>query len=102
MNRRNFVGGAGAAILAGGLRTPAQKGESPAYSANTVKRDRPNVLLLMADQLRFDCVGAYGNPVIRTPNLDRIAREGVRFSAAYSTTPTCTPARSALLTGMGP
>ena len=102
MNRRSFVSRAGAAILAGGLRASARQAEAATYSASTVKRDRPNVLLLMADQLRSDCLGAYGNTVIRTPNLDRVAREGVRFSAAYSTTPTCTPARTALLTGMGP
>lgn len=102
MNRRSFVERFGAAILAGGLKTPGQAAQTAAYRANTVKRNRPNVLLLMADQWRADCMGAYGNRVIRTPNLDRIAREGVRFSAAYSTTPTCTPARSALLTGMGP
>jgi choline-sulfatase len=102
MNRRSFVGRVGAAILAGGLKAATQQAETSSLKVNTVKRDRPNVLLLMADQLRVDCVGAYGNAVIRTPNLDRIAREGVRFAAAYSTTPTCTPARSALLTGMGP
>jgi choline-sulfatase len=100
MNRRSFVERFGAAILAGGLK--AQPQQAPAYHANTIKRDRPNVLLLMADQWRADCLGAAGNMVIRTPNLDRIAREGVRFGAAYSTTPTCTPARTALLTGMGP
>ena len=65
-------------------------------------KDRPNLLLLMADQHRGDCVGADGNKAIHTPNLDRLAREGVRFRCAYSTTPTCTPARSALLTGLGP
>jgi len=102
MDRRSFVGSMGAALLAGGLKAEAGQAEKPAYSPNTIKRARPNVLLLMADQLRFDCVGAYGNASIATPHLDRIAREGVRFSAAYSTTPSCTPARSALLTGLGP
>jgi arylsulfatase A-like enzyme len=63
---------------------------------------RPNILFLMADQHRADCVGADGNQVIRTPNLDRIAREGVIFQRAYSSTPTCTPARTALLTGLSP
>jgi len=64
--------------------------------------ERPHLLLLMADQYRGDCLGAAGHPAVRTPNLDRLAAEGVRFSAAYSSTPTCTPARSALLTGLGP
>ena len=63
---------------------------------------RPNILFLMTDQHRADCVGADGNRVIRTPNLDRIAAEGALFRHAYSSTPTCTPARSALLTGLSP
>ncbi len=63
---------------------------------------RPHVLLLMADQHRGDCLGCAGNPAIQTPNLDRIAREGARFEHAYSSTPTCTPARSALLSGLAP
>ena len=66
------------------------------------KSSRPHVLLLMADQMRGDCLGADGNRVIRTPHLDRIAAEGVRFRCAYSSTPTCTPARTALLTGLSP
>ncbi len=64
--------------------------------------DRPNILLLMSDQHRGDCLGADGNTVIQTPNLDRLAQGGVRFRCAYSSTPTCTPARAALLTGMSP
>jgi arylsulfatase len=64
--------------------------------------NRPNILLLMTDQHRADALGAAGNPVIRTPHLDRLAAEGVRFRHAYSSTPTCTPARAALLTGQSP
>jgi len=67
-----------------------------------LRRRLPNILFLMADQHRADCVGADGNRMIRTPNLDRIADEGIRFRRAYSSTPTCTPARSALLTGLSP
>ncbi len=63
---------------------------------------RPNILLLMTDQHRGDCLGADGNRVIHTPNLDRLAREGALFKCAYSATPTCTPARAALLTGLSP
>jgi choline-sulfatase len=58
--------------------------------------------MIMADQLRKDCVGAYGNPKIRTPHLDGIAAEGVRFDSAYTSVPSCTPARTALLTGLSP
>ncbi len=63
---------------------------------------KPNLLLLMSDQHRADWMGCDGNSAVHTPNLDRIARQGVRFPHAYSCTPTCTPARSALLTGMAP
>ncbi len=63
---------------------------------------RPHILLLMADQFRGDCLGAAGNRAVHTPNLDRLAAEGARFRCAYSSTPTCTPARSALLTGLSP
>jgi choline-sulfatase len=75
----------------------------PRARAQTRPRpSRPNILLLMADQFRADCLGAAGNRTIHTPNLDRLAAEGVRFSNAYSSTPTCTPARAGLLTGMSP
>ena len=80
------------------LKTGAAFAARPSLAAPR----RPNLLLLMADQLRADCLAIDGNRVIRTPNLDRIGREGVHFRCAYSATPTCTPARAALLTGMSP
>ncbi len=70
--------------------------------AETGGRGRPNLLLLMTDQHRADCIGAYGNRHISTPNLDSLAREGAIFTNAYSSTPTCTPARCGLLTGQSP
>ncbi len=63
---------------------------------------RPHILFLMADQFRGDCLGVDGNPCIKTPNLDRLAAEGARFRCAYSSTPSCTPARAAILTGLSP
>src|SRR5437588_2046085 len=64
--------------------------------------DRPHILLIMADQHRGDCIGADGNSTIRTPNLDTIATEGARFRRAYTSTPSCIPARAAILTGLSP
>jgi len=64
--------------------------------------ERPNILFLMSDQHRGDCVGADGNRAISTPNLDRVASEGARFGSAYSSVPSCTPARSTILTGLSP
>ncbi len=65
-----------------------------------MKQKRPNVLLLMTDQQRFDTLGFYGNDVIKTPNLDRIAAEGTVFTRAYTACPSCVPARASLMTGM--
>lgn len=62
---------------------------------------RPNILFLMADQMRFDALGAAGSAA-NTSNLDALAAEGVRFANAYSSTPSCTPARAAVLTGLSP
>jgi len=76
-------------------------GSSGAAEMDASQR-RPNLILLMTDQHRADCVGADGNRVIVTPNLDRLAREGAMFRAAYSSVPSCTPARATLLTGLSP
>jgi arylsulfatase len=62
---------------------------------------KPNILLLTVDQMRADCLSALGHPVVETPYLDTLTREGVLFSAAYSAVPTCIPAKTAILTGMG-
>lgn len=63
--------------------------------------DRPrNVVFIMTDQQRWDMLGCYGSEWMHTPHLDRLAAEGCRFDAAYTTTPVCTPARAALFTGM--
>ncbi len=56
----------------------------------------------MADQHRGECMGCDGNRAIRTPNMDALAREGVRFRNAYTATPSCIPARAGLLTGLSP
>lgn len=59
----------------------------------------PNILIIMADQLVADLTGAYGHPVVRTPNLERLVQSGIRFDAAYCTYPVCSPSRSSLLSG---
>lgn len=59
----------------------------------------PNIILIYSDQHRFDCVGANHHPLLETPNLDRLAAEGMNFTNAYCPTPLCTPARNSLLHG---
>lgn len=61
--------------------------------------DRPNLILIMCDQLRADALECYGNDDVRTPNIARLAEHGVCFDRAYSQTPVCVPARHALLSG---
>jgi choline-sulfatase len=60
---------------------------------------QPNILLIMADELVTFLIGAYGHPVVQTPNLDALVRQGVRFDAAYSPSPLCAPARACLISG---
>ncbi len=62
--------------------------------------DQPNVILIMADQMRGDCLSADGHPVVETPHLDHLAGTGSRFEHAYTAVPSCLPARAILMTGM--
>ena len=62
----------------------------------------PNILWICSDQQRFDSLGCYGNPFVETPNLDRLAQEGILFEHAYSQSPVCTPSRASFLTGRYP
>ena len=67
-----------------------------------MNRKRINILFLMSDQHRGDCIGAAGADYVITPNLDQLAKEGVLFTRAYSSVPSCLPARTSILTGMSP
>jgi arylsulfatase A-like enzyme len=62
-------------------------------------QEKPNIILILADDLGYGDLGCYGAADIKTPNLDRLASEGVRFTNFYSNAPECTPTRTALLTG---
>ena len=64
--------------------------------------DRPNVLLIMTDTQRLDDMGAYGNPIIRTPHLDSLARGGAKFTHCHTQYPACMPARATVFTGRYP
>ena len=59
----------------------------------------PNILLMLADDLGYGEPGCYGNPQGRTPNLDRLAANGARFTAGYASSNVCSPSRAALMTG---
>jgi len=96
MKRREFLANAGASLLA----PAAFRGLPPSAPASL---SRPNVLLILTDDQRFDTVGALGNPVLRTPNMDRLVRSGVAFTRAHimgaMNGAVCIPSRAMLLTG---
>jgi len=62
----------------------------------------PNIVIIYADDLGYGDVSSYGSTELITPNFDRIANEGIRFTNGYATSPTCTPSRFALLSGIYP
>src|SRR5215471_3477702 len=105
MDRRSFLALSGSTVLhraASAVSSVSSPDTLPVALPVRTQSDKVNIVMIMADQHRKDCIGAYGNRTIRTPHLDRIAREGVLFENAYSSTPSCTPARSALMTGRSP
>lgn len=116
LSRRAFGGAVGvtAAAAAVGLgAAPAQAAEGAgAQAAGPDEREfqaargrrarRPNILFILGDDLGWADLSAYGSPHIKTPNLDRLARQGVRFTDAYSGSATCSPTRFSLYTGRYP
>lgn len=103
--RRTFLKAAAGGALAAGLSAafPGCKGE-PAGSltdkAPAPAAARPNVLFILTDDQRWDTMGCAGHPFLKTPNLDRLAAEGVRFANAFVTTSLCSPSRTSFLSGL--
>jgi len=69
-------------------------------SSSAAERKRPNIVLIVSDDHGRGDLGCYGNPVIQTPNLDRLAAEGVRFNNAFCTSASCSASRSVILSGL--
>lgn len=91
MTRKDFLRLGGTVLASPAVNLPAGQ----------ARAGRPkNVLLLMSDQHRRDCLGLEGNPLARTPHLDALAHSGVRFGSAYCSNPVCVPSRASLLTGL--
>ena len=93
MTRRDFVRScaAGVSALAAGPLTACSR---------AAQRTRPNIVLIVSDDHGRGDLGCYGNPVIRTPNLDKLAAEGVRFTNAFCTSASCSASRSVILSGL--
>ena len=69
------------------------------FAAGCAKTPPPNIIYILADDLGYNELGSYGQKIIRTPNLDQLAAEGMRFTQHYSGSPVCAPSRGTLLTG---
>jgi uncharacterized sulfatase len=94
-DRRTFINqsaAVGAAVALSG-------GSFPAWAAATGADKRPNILFALGDDWGWPACGAYGDKVVKTPTFDRVAREGVLFTNAFSAVSSCTPSRGAILTG---
>ena len=96
MKRRDFLkaAGFGAAALAISCRTNAIQ------SSSAERKRKPNIVYILADDLGYAELGCYGQQKIRTPNIDKLAAEGMRFTQHYSGNPVCAPSRCALMTGL--
>ena len=92
-SRRRFLAGSGSlgVLAAAGVGAPA--------AAPRTRAARPNIVVIVVDDMRFDEYAAGGHPYAETPNIDALARRGVTFRNAYHTTPLCSPNRACILTG---
>jgi uncharacterized sulfatase len=103
MNRREFVKsmclGATGALFSGFDRGAAAIEQGRAGGQT---QTRPNVVFILADDLGWSQVGCYGNRFYETPNIDRLAAEGMRFTEAYAACPVCSPTRASIMTGKYP
>lgn len=100
MNRRSFLQTLLAAAAAGGASCSPNARTKDA--ANRLEEKPPNFIIIFADDQGYQDLGCYGSPAIKTPNIDRMAEEGIRFTDFYVAAPICSPSRAALLTGCYP
>ncbi len=94
--RKTFLRQAAGGLLLAGAATPGRASAPP----DATKPQKPNVIFILADDLGYGDVGCYGQAKIKTPHLDRMAREGARFTDFYAASTVCAPSRCALLTGL--
>lgn len=95
MTRRAFC----QSILTGAINVTLMRASAPQMSITESRRRLPNIIFILADDLGYADLGCYGQKHIRTPNIDRLATEGMRFTQCYTGSPICAPSRCVLMTG---
>lgn len=99
-SRRNFVKSMASAATLASITGAAPLARGQEQTSDRAAKKKPNVILYVADQMRWDFVGAYGlNSSTRTPNLDKIVQRGVAFTGAVTNQPLCSPSRACMMTG---
>ncbi len=102
-DRRTFLKDLGlgtAALTFSGMISPAARSLKAAH--HLVKAGKPNIVLILADDLGWHQLGSYGSAFYESPNIDRLARRGMRFTDAYAACPVCSPTRASIMTGQYP
>ena len=101
--RRTFLkdfGLATAALTFSGMMPPAAQSLKAAH--HSAKQGKPNIVLILADDLGWHQLGSYGSTFYESPNIDRLAAGGMRFTNAYAASPVCSPTRASIMTGQYP
>ena len=91
MDRRGFLGAVAASALMAGCETAAAEKERP-----------PNIVFMLIDDMGYADIGCFGSTFYETPNIDRLAKSGMRFTQAYAACPVCSPTRASIMTGKYP
>src|SRR4051794_19938324 len=87
-------------LLASWLPCPAANSALDALQARLQHKNQPNIIFILADDLGYGDLGCYGQTKIKTPNIDRLAAEGLRFTQCYAGSTVCAPSRACLMTGL--
>ena len=98
MYRREFLRSLGVGTL--GIMTMGNSSTLKAAQINKIKKRKPNIIYILTDDLGYGDLGCYGQKLMKTPNIDKMAEEGIRFTQHYSGSTVCAPSRCCLMTGL--
>ena len=102
MDRRHFIRNLSAGLGIAGVAGSSGLAASLPGASAAARKSHPNFVFLISDDQSYSGATCDGNPAVHTPNIDRLAREGLRFTRGFAPSPSCSPSRSAILTGESP